>query len=65
MFSLEDGSETETVPDAPEFLENVLYRMMTVTWYTVSEEGRLLANSFIMESTNSLGHSLSIRPLLG
>jgi hypothetical protein len=24
MFSLEDGSETETVPDAPEFLGNAL-----------------------------------------
>jgi hypothetical protein len=24
MFSLEDRSQTETVPDAPEFLENTL-----------------------------------------
>jgi hypothetical protein len=34
--------------------------IMTVPRYVVSEERRLLLDSFIMESTNSCGYSLSI-----
>jgi hypothetical protein len=34
--------------------------MITVPWYTVSDEERFLADSFVTESTNSFGYSLSI-----
>jgi hypothetical protein len=40
MFTLENGSEIETVPYASEFLGNALnIGMTTVPWYTVSKEG--------------------------
>jgi hypothetical protein len=62
MFSFEDGSEIEMVPNASEFLGSALtYGMTTVPWYTVSEEGRLLIDGFITESTNSFGYSLNVR----
>jgi hypothetical protein len=50
MFSLEDGSEAETVPDRLNFSEMPLtYGMTTVPWYTVSEEGRFLTDGFIAD----------------
>jgi hypothetical protein len=57
MFSLEDGSEMEMVPDAPEFLE------MSLT-YRMKCPGRFLATCFITELTTSFGYSLSIRSCL-
>jgi hypothetical protein len=43
------------------FLEMPLtYGIMAMTWYIVSEDGRLLVDGFIMESINSCGYSLSI-----
>jgi hypothetical protein len=37
---------------------------MTVHWYTVFQEGSLLLDDFIMESTNSCGYSLSIKQIM-
>lgn len=54
MFSFERGPDIETVSSKSEFSEAPLtYGMMTIPWYTVSEEGRLLLDGFVVESTNS------------
>jgi hypothetical protein len=34
---------------------------MTVPWDILSEEGRLILDGFIMETTNSCGYSISIK----
>jgi hypothetical protein len=63
IFSSESGPEIETVSDTYEFLGKPLSiwdGIMTMPWYIVSEEGRLLHNGFIMESVNSFGYSLNI-----
>jgi hypothetical protein len=57
--------DIETISNASEFLEDTLtYGIMTMPWNVVSEKGQLLLNGFIKESTNSCGHSLSIRSCL-
>jgi hypothetical protein len=65
MFNLENGSEIETVPDSSEFLGSTLdIRDNDSALVFVSEEGQILVDGFITESTYSFGYSLSIRSCL-
>jgi hypothetical protein len=50
MFSFENDPEFEMVHSASEFLEiSLMYGIMTVPWYVVSKEGRLLVDGFVMK----------------
>jgi hypothetical protein len=61
MFSLENGSVIEMVPDASEFLRSTLnIRNYDSALYIASKEGRFLVDGYIIQSKNSFGYSLSI-----
>jgi hypothetical protein len=60
LFSLENTPNIEPVCNAFKFLGDTL----TVPWYVVSVEWRLLLDGYIMEVMNCCGYSLSIRSYL-
>jgi hypothetical protein len=56
MFSFEDGSELETVPDASEFLRDNPDIQDDYSALVCLKRGQFLADCFITESMDSFGY---------